>query len=82
MDVGGLALGLQCLIGQLHRRAGGEHRVHDNQCLAIQARTGDILDVNDKVVGLGEIFPVSRDKGVFSPVKIAKEAFMERQSGT
>ena len=82
MNVGGMAFGHQRLIGQFHRRAGGEHRVNNNQRLVIKARTGDILNVNHKVIGLGEVFPVSRHKGVLSTVKAIQEALVERQTGT
>ena len=69
MNVGGMALGDERLIGQFHRRAGSEHRIHNDQCLAVEARASDILDVNDKVISLGEVFPVSRHKGVLSAIK-------------
>ena len=82
MDVGGMALCRQGLVSQFHRRTGGKHRVSNDQRLAVKARAGDILDVNHKVISLGEVLPVGRNKGVFSAVKVAQETLMKRKSGT
>ena len=80
MHAGRSALGEQSPVAQLHRGAGGQHRVAKNQGLALEAGRREVFDENVEIFLL-LILAVGRDKGVLSRIEIRQETLVERHSG-
>lgn len=80
MDVGRDAFGQQCAVAQLHRRAGGKHRVDKKQGLVVEAWRGYIFDEDVEIVVVG-IFSVGRHECVLGVVENVEESLMERETG-
>ena len=81
MNAGGSSLKQQCAVGQIHTVTGSQHRVNQNQCLAVQFGRCHILNVHIKV-NLIQILAVGRYERVLAVVKVVVETLVQRQSGT
>ena len=82
MDALRRALGEKSLVSQLHAAACSEHRVCYDEVLLIDARRGEVLDVDAYLMVLGVgILTVGRHEGVSRVVEHIQEAVVEGQSG-
>ena len=76
------ALGEECLVAQLHRASGGEHRVGYDERLAFDVGRGEILNVYAYVgVRLVGVLAVCAHEGVAGMVEYVQKTVVERQTG-
>ena len=82
MYVAGRSLREDGFVAQFHGTAGGQHRVGNDEGLAVDVRCGEVLHVDaHHVVGSILIFTISADKSIASVVEDVEEAIVERKSG-
>ena len=73
------AFGEHGAVAKLHGCAGGQHRVGDDEHLAVDAGRGEVFDEHVEVVLFLAVLAVGRHEGVLRAVEVVEEALVERQ---